>query len=56
MADLRRLDGRPASDVLQQVRLGPPRPAHHLVHAQLQLVILEPVRLAQQRIQHRAPR
>ena len=51
--DPRRVVGRAALDVVHQLCVAPPRAARHLVHAELELVVLQPVRLAQQRVEHR---
>jgi hypothetical protein len=53
LGDLHRVAAGPAIDIVRQPGRIPPRSARHLVQAQLKLMILQPVRLAQQRIEHR---
>jgi hypothetical protein len=53
LPDPRGLLRRAAFDIALQLGVAPPRTARHLVHAELKLVVLQPVRLSQQRIQHR---
>jgi hypothetical protein len=43
----------PPAEVPVQVGVGPPRPADDLPHAQLQAVVGQPVRAAEDRVQHR---
>ena len=49
----RRVLRRATLHVPCQLPIVPPDPPHHLMHAELELMILQPVCLAQQRIQHR---